>query len=156
MSPIVTVIRPLNGATLPAIQPGEERRAAKKVSAQVTKWAMRCWSESVRLAPLGPTTAKRVGGRLRGGLWFKPLDPTDMAWKIGTNVRSDPSPSWPQGYFYPLQQEFQEAFLHPRGGTWGYLRKPVKEAAPQIEADCVRAYLSAFDEINAQMFPGKK
>lgn len=54
---------------------------------------------------------------------------------IGTNVRSEPTKKYPQGYHYPKRQEFDES-LHHITGEWGFLRKSLRDEAPTFREQC--------------------
>lgn len=73
-------------------------------------------------------------GRMKGSITHRYEDSGLTAF-IGTNVRSEPTKKYPQGYHYPKRQEFDET-LHHVTGEWGFLRKSLRDESDTFREQC--------------------
>lgn len=85
------------------------------------------WVSGFRVTAAAQALAPVLTSRMK--LSIMPRQTAQFEVFIGTNVRSRPSRAYPQGYLYPVRQEFDQSLRHPRGGQAAFLRTGLRRQA---------------------------
>lgn len=143
---------PFKFSTLPGqnIQAAIARKQGlyRQVAGEMFISAKNVEGKSKARSPIGLLRG-RVSGRMKLSIHAEQIEGDPLAYVIGTNVRSLPSPtrrrrvtthSWAlfekkagggvvssEGFRYPLVQELREDFQHPRGGQAHFMGESAEE-----------------------------